>query len=166
MPMEVLRRNLDAMAAVKLNVLHWHLTEDQGFRVETKKFPELYQNGSDGNFYTQEQIREIIKYAADRGIRVMPEFDMPGHATAWLVSHPEIGSGAAGQTYKIERYPGIFDPTLDPTNEKTYQTSRSFFQGNVRTFPRHLSAHRRRRKRGQTVGGEPENSSLYEGKRH
>lgn len=134
-PMEVLKRNLDAMAAVKMNVLHWHLTEDQGFRVETKKFPELHLQGSDGDFYTQEQIREIIKYAADRGIRVMPEFDMPGHATAWLVSHPEIGSGAPGQTYKIERQPGIFDPTLDPTNEKTYKLLEPFFAEMAGLFP-------------------------------
>jgi len=134
-PMEVLKRNLDAMAAVKLNVLHWHLTEDQGFRVESKKLPELHQMGSDGDFYTQEQIREIIKYAADRGIRVMPEFDMPGHATAWLVSHPEIGSGAPGVTYKIERNPGIFDPTLDPTNEKTYKLLEVFFKEMSALFP-------------------------------
>jgi hexosaminidase len=134
-PMEVLKRNLDAMAAVKLNVLHWHLTEDQGFRVESKKFPELHLQGSDGDFYTQEQIREVINYAADRGIRVMPEFDMPGHATAWLVSHPEIGSGAPGQTYKIERQPGIFDPTLDPTNEKTYKLLEPFFAEMAALFP-------------------------------
>jgi len=134
-PIEVLKRNLDAMAAVKLNVLHWHLTEDQGFRVETKKFPELHLKGSDGDFYTQDQIREVVKYASDRGIRVMPEFDMPGHATAWLVSHPEIGSGAAGQTYEIERQPGIFDPTLDPTNEKTYKLLEPFFDEMAALFP-------------------------------
>lgn len=134
-PMEVLKRNLDAMSAVKLNVLHWHLTEDQGIRVESKKFPELHLQGSDGDFYTQEQIREIVKYAADRGIRVMPEFDMPGHATAWLVSHPEIGSGLPGQTYKIERQPGIFDPTLDPTNEKTYKLLEPFFAEMAALFP-------------------------------
>ncbi len=134
-PLEVLKRNLDAMAAVKLNVLHWHLTEDQGFRVETKKFPELYLKGSDGNFYPQEQICEIINYAADRGIRVMPEFDMPGHATAWLVSHPEIGSGKPGETYQIERRPGIFDPTLDPTNEKTYKLLEAFFKEMSGLFP-------------------------------
>jgi hexosaminidase len=132
-PMEVLRRNLDAMAAVKMNVLHWHLTEDQGFRVETKKFPELHLQGSDGDFYTQEQIREIIKYAADRGIRVMPEFDMPGHATAWVVSHPEIAS--APGPYKIERQPGVFDPTLDPTNEKTYKLLEPFFAEMSALFP-------------------------------
>ncbi len=132
-PLEVLKRNLDAMAAVKLNVLHWHLTEDQGFRVESKRFPELHQMGSDGNFYTQAQIREIINYAADRGIRVMPEFDMPGHATAWLVSHPEIGS--APGPYQIERRPGIFDPTLDPTNEKTYKLLEAFFKEMSALFP-------------------------------
>ncbi|MBC7898896.1 MAG: family 20 glycosylhydrolase, partial [Saprospiraceae bacterium] len=132
-PMDVLKRNLDAMAAVKLNVLHWHLTEDQGFRIESKKFPELHQMGSDGLFYTQDQAREIIKYAADRGIRVMPEFDMPGHATAWLVSHPEIGS--APGPYTIERRPGIFDPTLDPTNEKTYKLLAVFFKEMSALFP-------------------------------
>ena len=132
-PMEVLRRTLDGMAAVKLNVLHWHLTEDQGFRVETKKFPELHLKGSDGLFYTQGEVREIIRYAADRGIRVMPEFDMPGHATSWLVSHPEIGS--APGPYTIERKPGIFDPTLDPTNEKTYKLLEPFFAEMAALFP-------------------------------
>lgn len=133
--MDVMRRTLDGMAAVKMNVLHWHLTEDQGFRVETKKFPELHLQGSDGNFYTQNEIREIINYAANRGIRVMPEFDMPGHATAWLVSHPEIGSGKPGETYTIERRPGIFDPTLDPTNEKTYKLLEGFFAEMTALFP-------------------------------
>jgi hexosaminidase len=132
-PLEVIRRNLDAMAAVKLNVLHWHLTEDQGFRVETKKFPELHLQGSDGDFYTQDEIRGIIKFAADRGIRVMPEFDMPGHATAGVVSHPEIAS--APGPYKIERQPGVFDPTLDPTNEKTYKLLEPFFAEMAALFP-------------------------------
>ncbi|MDI1241558.1 MAG: family 20 glycosylhydrolase, partial [bacterium] len=132
-PVEVIKRTLDGMASVKLNVLHWHLTEDQGFRVETKKFPELHLEGSDGLFYTQAEIRGIIVYAADRGIRVMPEFDMPGHATAWLVSHPEIGS--APGPYTIERRPGIFDPTMDPTNEKTYKLLEPFFAEMAALFP-------------------------------
>jgi len=132
-PMEVLKRTLDGMAAVKLNVMHWHLTEDQGFRVESKKLPELHEMGSDGLFYTQNEIREIINYAAERGIRVMPEFDMPGHATAWLVSHPEIAS--APGPYKIERRPGIFDPTMDPTNEKTYKLLEVFFAEMSALFP-------------------------------
>ena len=132
-PVEVLKRNLDAMAAVKLNVLHWHLTEDQGFRVESKKLPELAREGSDGLYYTQDEIREIIRYAADRGIRVMPEFDMPGHATSWLVSHPEIASGPG--PFKLERRPGIFDPTMDPTNEKTYKLLKVFFKEMSALFP-------------------------------
>jgi hexosaminidase len=129
----VIKRNIDAMAAVKMNVLHWHLTEDQGFRVESKKFPKLHTMGSDGNFYTQEEIRDIIRYAADRGIRVVPEFDMPGHATAWLVGHPELGS--APGPYEIERQPGIFEPALDPTNEEVYKLLDVFLGEMAALFP-------------------------------
>lgn len=131
--MEVLKRNLDAMAAVKLNVFHWHLTEDQGFRVESKKFPKLHQLGSDGNFYTQEQIKEIIAYARDRGIRVVPEFDIPGHSTSWLVGYPELGS--APGPYTIERRPGIFEPALDPTREEVYKFLETFLGEMAALFP-------------------------------
>ena len=132
-PPEVLKRNLDAMAAVKLNVFHWHLTEDQGFRVESKKFPKLHSLGSDGFYYTQDQVREIIAYAADRGIRVMPEFDIPGHATSWLVGHPELAS--APGPYKIERGAGIFEPALDPTREQTYKFLDAFLGEMAALFP-------------------------------
>jgi hexosaminidase len=132
-PMEVLKRNLDAMAAVKLNVFHWHLTEDQGFRVESKKFPRLHTLGSDGLFYTQDQVREIIAYARDRGIRVMPEFDIPGHSTSWLVAYPEIGS--APGPYKIERGAGIFEPALDPTRDQTYKFLDTFLGEMAGLFP-------------------------------
>ena len=81
--MEVIKRNLDGMAAVKLNVFHWHLSENQGFRIENKKFPKLQEMGSDGLYYTQAEVRDLIAYARERGIRVVPEFDMPGHSTAW-----------------------------------------------------------------------------------
>ncbi len=132
-PLDVIKRNLDGMASVKMNVLHWHLTEDQGFRVESKKFPELHQKGSDGLFYTQEQIRDVIAYARDRGIRVVPEFDMPGHATSWVVSHPELAS--APGPYEIERGAGIFDPTLDPTREETYKFLDVFLTEMAGLFP-------------------------------
>jgi hexosaminidase len=132
-PTEVLKRNLDAMAAVKLNVLHWHLTEDQGFRVESKKFPKLHQLGSDGLFYTQDQIREIIDYARERGIRVVPEFDIPGHSTSWLVGHPELGS--APGPYTIERRAGIFEPALDPTREEIYKFLDTFLGEMASLFP-------------------------------
>jgi hexosaminidase len=118
-PVDVLERNIDGMAAVKLNVFHWHLSENQGFRIETKSYPKLHQMGSDGLYYTQAEVREVIEYAHDRGIRVVPEFDMPGHATAWFVGYPEIASGTG--PYKIEREWGVFDPAMDPTRESTYK---------------------------------------------
>jgi hexosaminidase len=132
-PPEVLKRNLDAMAAVKLNVFHWHLTEDQGFRVESKKFPKLHQLGSDGLFYTQDQIREIVEYARQRGIRVVPEFDIPGHSTSWLVGHPELGS--APGPYSIERRAGIFEPALDPTRDEVYKFLDAFLGEMATLFP-------------------------------
>ncbi|MBP2833008.1 family 20 glycosylhydrolase [Aquimarina sp. U1-2] len=132
-PLDVIKRNLDAMAAVKLNVFHWHLTDDQGFRVESKTFPKLHELGSEGQFYTHEQIREVIQYASDRGIRVLPEFDVPGHATAILTAYPEIAS--KDTIYTIERNSGIFDPTLDPTKEKTYEFLAAFFKEMSDLFP-------------------------------
>ncbi|MBU4445793.1 MAG: family 20 glycosylhydrolase [Candidatus Marinimicrobia bacterium] len=125
-PVEVIKRNLDAMAAVKMNVLHWHLTEDQGFRIECKSFPKLHQLGSDGLYYTQEQIKDIVAYAGDRGIRIVPEFDLPGHATSWLVGYPELAS--APGPYTIERNWGVFDPTFDPTRKETYEFLEKFFK--------------------------------------
>ncbi|MDH3815070.1 MAG: family 20 glycosylhydrolase, partial [Acidobacteriota bacterium] len=119
MPVEMVKRNLDGMAAVKLNVLHWHLVDDQGFRVETLAWPKLHELASDGNYYTRAQIRDIIGYAAERGIRVVPEFDLPGHGSAWLTAYPELAS--APGPYEIERSWGIFDPTINPTIEKTYE---------------------------------------------
>ncbi|MCA1818288.1 MAG: family 20 glycosylhydrolase, partial [Acidobacteria bacterium] len=132
-PVEVLKRNLDAMAAVKLNVFHWHLSEDQGFRIESKKFPKLTGMGSDGLFYTQEEAREIISYARERGIRVVPEFDIPGHSTSWLVGYPELGS--APGPYQIERGAGIFEPALDPTNEEVYKFLDTFLGEMAALFP-------------------------------
>jgi hexosaminidase len=121
------------MALVKLNVLHLHLTEDQGFRIESKKFPRLHELGSDGNYFTHDQIREIIAYAQARGIRVMPEFDIPGHATSWVVGYPDLAS--APGPYQIERRWGIFDPTLDPTNEKVYELLDGFLGEMAALFP-------------------------------
>jgi hexosaminidase len=125
MPVEVIRRNLDGMAAVKLNVLHWHLVDDQGFRVECLAFPRLHELGSDGFYYTRAQIREVIDYAAERGIRVVPEFDLPGHATAWITACPELAS--APGPYEIERFWGIHDPTVNPIQEETYRFLDTFF---------------------------------------
>ena len=133
MPVGVLKRNLDGMEAVKMNVFHWHLSDNQGFRVESRKFPKLQSEGSDGLFYTQEEIRDVIAYAQDRGIRVVPEFDMPGHCTAWLVGYPEIAS--ASGPYQIERKWGVFDPAMDPANDKTYRFLNDFIAEMARLFP-------------------------------
>lgn len=133
MPVEVIKRNLDGMSAVKMNVLHWHLTEDQGFRVECKTYPKLHLQGSDGLYYTQEQIRKVIKFAADRGIRIMPEFDIPGHSTSWLVGYPELAS--APGPYQIERKFGIFDPCFNPILEETYLFFDKFFSEMAALFP-------------------------------
>ncbi|MFZ1292245.1 MAG: family 20 glycosylhydrolase [Melioribacteraceae bacterium] len=119
MPVNVIKRNLDGMATVKLNVLHLHLSDDQGFRVESKIFPKLTEFGSDGDFYTQEQIKEILHYANDLGIRVMPEIDVPSHTTAILTAYPELAS--LPLDYKIERKWGVMDPTLNPTLNETYE---------------------------------------------
>jgi hexosaminidase len=134
-PLEVIRRNLDGMEAVKMNVFHWHLSENQGFRAESKKFPKLHESGSDSLYYTQDEIRDLIAYARDRGIRVVPEFDMPGHSTAWFVGHPELASGKG--PYEIERRWGIFDPAMDPTSEKVYKFLDDFIGEMARIFPDH-----------------------------
>jgi len=116
MPLDALRRNLDAMAAVKMNVLHWHLSDDQGFRVESRRFPRLHGMGSEGQFYTQAEIREFIAYARDRGIRVVPEFDVPGHSRSWFLGYPELASGPG--PYALD---GNASPAMDPTRESTYR---------------------------------------------
>lgn len=133
---EVLKRTLDGMAAVKLNVFHWHLSEDQGFRIESKAFPKLTELGSDGLFYTQEQAREIVAYARDRGIRVVPEFDMPGHTSAWFVGYPDLAS--APGPFHIERKFGVFDPVMDPTRESTYKFLDTFIGEMAPIFPDHF----------------------------
>lgn len=132
-PMHVLKRNLDAMASVKLNVFHFHLTEDQGWRFESKKFPKLHEMGSDGLYYTQDEMRDLVAYAADRGIRVVPEFDVPGHSTALLVGYPELAS--APGPYTIERKAGIMDPTLNPTIDATYDLLDTLFKEVTDIFP-------------------------------
>jgi len=132
-PVPVIERNLDAMTAVKLNVLHWHLSDDQGFRVESKRYPRLQQLGSDGLFYTQGEIRQVVAYARDRGIRVIPEFDVPGHTNSWFPGYPELAS--APGPYTIGRTWGVFDPCLDPTREETYRFLDAFFGEMAALFP-------------------------------
>ncbi len=133
MPLPVIYQTLDGMEAVKLNVFHWHLSEDQGFRIESKTYPLLQGEGSNNLYYTQEQVRDVLAYAHDRGIRVVPEFDMPGHATSWFVGYPDLASGPG--PYQIERKWGIFDPAMDPTRESTYLFLDRFIGEMTALFP-------------------------------
>jgi hexosaminidase len=124
-PISVLKRNLDGMEAVKLNVLHWRFADDQGFHIESKKFPLLQQKGSGSFFYSQGEVREIIAYARDRGIRVVPEFDMPCHTMSWFLGYPELSSGQDP----------LKSSAIDPTRESTYTFLTGFIGEMAALFP-------------------------------
>jgi hexosaminidase len=133
MPLPVIKRNLDGMEAVKLNVMHWHLSDDQGFRVESRQFPLLQEKGSNRSYYTQAQIHEVIDYARERGIRVVPEFDMPCHTTSWFAGYPQIASGPG--PYQIATKWGVLDAAMDPTRETTYEFLDKFLGEMTALFP-------------------------------
>ncbi|MCF7740939.1 MAG: family 20 glycosylhydrolase, partial [Candidatus Marinimicrobia bacterium] len=133
-PVHVIKRNLDGMAAMKMNVLHWHLCDDQGFRVESKTYPKLHEEASGSLYYTQEQIKDIIEYARNRGIRILPEFDVPSHATSFIVAYPKLGS-QPNPPEKLIRTWGIKDPSLNPAQEFTYQFLDKFFGEMAELFP-------------------------------
>lgn len=118
-PVEDIKRQLDGMAAAKLNVFHWHLTDDQGWRVESKHYPKLHLLASDNLYYTQQEIKDVVNYASLLGIRVIPEFDVPGHASAIAVAYPELM--AEKKLYTMERQWGVFEPVLDVSDPKVYQ---------------------------------------------
>ncbi|MGC2163639.1 MAG: beta-N-acetylhexosaminidase [Silvibacterium sp.] len=134
MPLSALERNIDGMAMVKLNVLHLHLSDDEGFRVQSKRCPRLTEVASDGLFYTQDQMRQLIAYARDRGVRVVPEFDVPGHAVSWLVAYPSLASGPAPQGL-VRSEQDRLRPPLDPTNEATYKLLNRVFGEMEKLFP-------------------------------
>ena len=133
MPLPLIYRTLDAMAAVKMNVFHWHLTDDQGFRIESHRFPDLHRQGSGNRYYRQSEVREVVAYAARLGIRVVPEFDVPGHTASWLVAKPELASGSAPAA--VPTHWGILTDTLDPTQEATYQFLHEFLGEMAGLFP-------------------------------
>src|SRR6266852_2438389 len=130
-PLDVLKRNVDGMAAVKLNVLHLHLSDDQGFRVESKRFPKLHEMGSDGMYYTQGELRDLVSYAHDRGIRILPEFDTPGPSRSRFVGYPELASNPG--PYKVD--PEGPDSVTDPTQEGTYKFLEKFVDEMAKLFP-------------------------------
>ena len=132
-PLPVIERELDGMAVAKLNVFHWHLSDDQGFRAESKRFPKLTSIGSGGEFYTQDQMREVVAYARARGIRVVPEFDMPGHSSSWILAYPELGSGE--NIAALPKVFGIPAAELDPSRESTYKFIDAFVGEMSGIFP-------------------------------
>ena len=135
-PLDIMKRNVDAMAAVKYNILHLHLSDDEGFRIESKKYPKLQALGSNGEYYTQAEMLDLIAYCKDRGIVVYPEFDLPGHSQSWFAGYPELAAE------KKQYHPGLRfkvtgdkpmnlmtimqlmnstpTPTIDPSKETTY----------------------------------------------
>ena len=119
MPMDVIKRTLDAMAAVKMNVLHFYISDDQGYCIESKVYPRLHEMASEGQYFTHAQVKEMIAYAHQRGIRVIPELDLPGHSTAILYAYPHLAS--IKRDYTLQDHWGVFNPTIDPTRESTYQ---------------------------------------------
>jgi hexosaminidase len=134
MPKDVVLRTIDAMATVKMNVFHWHLSEDQGFRVESKAFPKLHEIGSNGEYYTQDEIREVIQYAAKRGVRVVPEFDLPGHSKSWQIAYPELSSVDYPLEFGMKK--GMaFAPPIDPAKESTYVFLDAFIGEMATLFP-------------------------------
>ena len=135
-PLEFVKRYVDFLALHNMNTFHWHLTDDQGWRLEIKSCPELTQigawrdgtvigNNSDvddhtphGGFYTQDEARELIAYAAERFITVIPEFEMPGHTKAFLASYPELG--CTGGPYRVGHHWGVYNDVLCIGNEDLY----------------------------------------------
>ena len=128
-----IKRQIDAMAAAKYNIFHWHLTDDQGWRLESKKYPKLHKLASDGEYYTRKQIRDVVAYARERGIQVLPEIDMPGHASAIAVAYPKLMS--APGPYAMEYRWGVHKPTLNPANEKVYEFADAIISEVAELFP-------------------------------
>ncbi|ORM70626.1 beta-N-acetylhexosaminidase [Pantoea wallisii] len=119
LPVETLKRQIDGIAAARMNVFHWHLTDDQGWRFASSHYPQLQERASDGLYYTRQQMRDVVQYATQRGVRVVPEIDLPGHASAIAVAMPELMS--APGPYAMERGWGVFKPLLDPGNEAVFR---------------------------------------------
>jgi len=151
-PVKELKKMLDAMALLKMNTLHWHLTEDQGWRIEIKKYPRLTQIASirtespqhgnrkkgDGTpygpyFYTQKQIKEIVAYAKHKFINIVPEIEMPGHSVAALAAYPELG--CTGGPYKVRTSWGIEPDIYCAGNEKTYTFLEDVLTEVMQLFP-------------------------------
>ncbi|MCX7863592.1 MAG: beta-N-acetylhexosaminidase [Novosphingobium sp.] len=114
---ETIKRQIDAMELAKLNVLHLHLSDNEGFRVESRRFPRLTTVASHGRYYTQEEIRDLVRYAGLRGVRIVPEFDIPGHSMALLTAYPELAVAPIDPKDPLAKQKSA----LNPASEKTYR---------------------------------------------
>lgn len=141
------------MAAYKLNRFHWHLTEDQGWRIEIKKYPKLTEVGAwreskvlgwdqtkpdgqhYGGFYTQEDAREIVKYARDRFIEIVPEVDIPGHSQAAVASYPEILACDPENKHEVWLYQGVSGDVINVSNPKAVQFAKDVIDELTEVFP-------------------------------
>jgi len=148
---EFVKKYIDVLAMYNMNVFHWHITDDQGWRIEIKKYPELTTIGSQrtetaidrhseeydgkpyGGFYTQDQIKEVIEYAAQRYITVIPEIDIPGHTLSVLTSYPHLG--CTGGPYQVGRGWGIFEDVLCAGNDSVFTFLDDVFSEIVELFP-------------------------------
>lgn len=152
MSVDTIQRQLDAMELTKLNVLHWHLSDGTGFRVESRRFPRLQQVGGHNQYYTQEQVRGIVAYAADRGIRIVPEFDVPGHTLSILQAYPDLAAQPVPTEQEIHPVCSITvdtqktqtscnkvynqnNPALDPTQPQTLRFATALYAEMGRLFP-------------------------------
>ncbi|CAF1200477.1 unnamed protein product [Adineta ricciae] len=122
-PISIIQQTIDFMKLVKMNVLHLHLTDDQGFRMESKQFPLLHDSSE---FYSQSDVRDLIEYARLRAIRIVPEFDMPAHTASWFVGYPHLSSSQKS-SYQLETMWGIHNATMDATRQGTYDFLDQFF---------------------------------------
>lgn len=133
---EVVERWIDLLSFYRFNVFHWHLTDDQGFRIEVKSHPELTAIGGRDGFYTQDQAREVVSHARERFVTVVPEIEMPGHARAILAAHPELS--CTGKRQDVPRTWGVFDDVLCAGNEKTYELLADVLAEVTSVFPSRL----------------------------
>ncbi|MEN6370496.1 MAG: beta-N-acetylhexosaminidase [Armatimonadota bacterium] len=141
MPVESVKRFIDLMAMFKLNTFHWHLTEDQGWRIEIKKYPRLTETGAwrieDGNryggFYTQDEVREVVQYAAERFITVVPEIELPGHAMAALTAYPEYS--CTGGPFSVPATWGVFQDVYCAGNDATFSFLEDILGEVLELFP-------------------------------
>lgn len=150
---EEVKKVLDVMASYKMNRFHWHLTEDQGWRIEIKKYPKLTEVGAwrnskvlgygkvkpddiqYGGFYTQEDAREIVKYARDRFIEIVPEVDIPGHSQAAVASYPEFLACDSQNSHEVWRYQGVSTDVINVSNPRAVQFAEDVIDELTEVFP-------------------------------